>query len=444
MKSSATAFFLSFIVILLGFQAPVFAQNLNLEKNNYAPGEVITVNFTAPNYFPDNAWVGVIPSQVPHGSESQNDKYDLAYQYLKKRSYGSLVFKAPAQPGSYDIRMHDTDSNGKEVASVSFTVGAAAGSSGGQSPLRLEKTAFAPGETITVHFTAPGYFPDNAWIGIIPSQVPHGNESQNDKYDLAYQYLKKRTSGSMVFKAPSQPGSYDIRMHDTDNNGKEVASVSFNVGPEAGGPAAQSPLRLDKVTFAPGEKITVHFTTPAVFPPDAWIGLIPSQAPHGSESENDKYDLAYQYMEGKSAGSLVFPAPAKPGSYDFRMHDTDNNGREVASVTFTVGGVAAAAQSQGPLRLDKASFKPGEQIVVHFTAPGGFANNAWIGIIPSNVPHGSESENDKYDLSYQYLKGRTMGSLAFRAPSQPGSYDFRMHNTDKNGKETASVTFSVQ
>jgi hypothetical protein len=274
--------------------------------------------------------------------------------------------------------------------------------------------------------------------------VPHGSESQNDKYDLAYQYLKKRTSGTMVFKAPPQPGRYDIRMHDTDNNGKEVASLSFNVGPETGPAADQSPLRLDKTSFAPGDQITVHFTTPAVFPPDAWIGIIPSQAPHGSESENDKYDLTYQYMGGQSAGTLVFPAPVQPGSYDFRMHDTDNNGREVASITFTVGGAVAAPQSQSPLRLDKTSFAPGEQIVVHFTTPGNFADNAWIGIIPSNVPHGNESENDRYDLSYQYLKGRNSGSLAFRAPAQAGSYDFRMHDTDNNGKETASITFNVQ
>jgi hypothetical protein len=257
----------------------------------------------------------------------------------------------------------------------------------------------------------------------------------------------------MVFKAPTQQGSYDVRMHDTDNNGKEIASISFNVGPEAGAQVTQSPLRLEKGAFAPGEKITVHFTTPAVFPPDAWIGLIPSQAPHGSESENDKYDLAYQYMGGKATGTIIFTAPAQPGSYDIRMHDTDNNGREVASITFTVGAAAAPApaptpapapQSQGPLRLDKTSFSPGEQIVVHFTAPGDFDKNAWIGIIPSNVSHGSESENDKHDLAYQYLKGRTMGSLAFRAPSKPGSYDFRMHNTDNNGKEIASITFSVQ
>ncbi len=96
--------------------------------------------------------------------------------------------------------------------------------------LRLARDRYAPGDAIVVDFTAPGSYASNAWIGIIPSQVPHGSEAENDRHDLTYQYLQKRTSGSMTFTAPTAPGNYDLRLHDTDNNGKEVASVSFQVG----------------------------------------------------------------------------------------------------------------------------------------------------------------------------------------------------------------------
>ena len=95
--------------------------------------------------------------------------------------------------------------------------------------LTIDKYSYSPKETITVTFTAPTGYQDNAWIGIIPSHVPHGDEATNDQYDLTYQYLKGMTSGTMVFAAPDIPGSYDVRMHDTDDNGKEVASVSFVV-----------------------------------------------------------------------------------------------------------------------------------------------------------------------------------------------------------------------
>jgi hypothetical protein len=53
--------------------------------------------------------------------------------------------------------------------------------------------------------------PTNAWVGIIPSHVRHGGEAENDKYDLTYQYLKKRTSGILIFKAPARAGSDENR-----------------------------------------------------------------------------------------------------------------------------------------------------------------------------------------------------------------------------------------
>jgi len=93
--------------------------------------------------------------------------------------------------------------------------------------LNLDKASFAPGEQINLHFTVSGYFEENAWVGIIPSKVPHGSEAENDRHDLTYQYLKNKTSGTLIFKAPTQKGSYDFRMNDTDNNGREVGSVSF-------------------------------------------------------------------------------------------------------------------------------------------------------------------------------------------------------------------------
>ncbi len=204
------------------------AQNvsLTLEKSVYAPGESISVTFTAPASFANNAWVGIIPSHVMHGSESENDKHDLTYQYLSQRTSGVLTFGAPSAPGNYDFRMHDTDNGGKEVTSVSFTV---QGGVSHAASLQLSKSVYAPGESISVTFTAPASFANNAWVGIIPSHVMHGSESENDKHDLTYQYLSQRTSGVLTFGAPSAPGNYDFRMHDTDNGGKEVTSVSFTV-----------------------------------------------------------------------------------------------------------------------------------------------------------------------------------------------------------------------
>ena len=99
---------------------------------------------------------------------------------------------------------------------------------------------------------------------------------------------------------------------------------------------SSSTLRLDKTIFSPGEEIAVHFSVADQVAQDAWIGIIPSSVPHGSEAENDQHDLTYQYLQGKQGGTLMFKAPAVAGDYDFRMHDTDNDGKEIASVSFQV------------------------------------------------------------------------------------------------------------
>ncbi|MGQ8335787.1 hypothetical protein ACUNWD_04495 [Sunxiuqinia sp. A32] len=111
-----------YVVLLSVVCLSLRAQTLNIPSSQFKPGEIIYVDFTAPGSYADNAWVGIIPSSVQHGSEATNDKYDLTYQYLKKRTSGRLEFKAPAKEGSFDLRMNDSDSGGKEVASVSFVV----------------------------------------------------------------------------------------------------------------------------------------------------------------------------------------------------------------------------------------------------------------------------------------------------------------------------------
>lgn len=101
---------------------------LSLDKKAYSPGELITVNFKADTSWDSNAWVGIIPSKIKHGTEYENDKYDLVYAYIGKKNEGTFTFSAPLKVGKYDVRMNDTDfgtedgSVGKEVASVTFEV----------------------------------------------------------------------------------------------------------------------------------------------------------------------------------------------------------------------------------------------------------------------------------------------------------------------------------
>jgi len=115
---------------------------------------------------------------------------------------------------------------------------------------------------------------------------------------------------------------------------------------------------------------------------------------------------------------------------------------------FNCGGSTKKSETddkgKASLSVDKKEVKPGETIVVTFEATSSdFASGAWIGIIPSEIEHGDETNNDKYDVDYQYLNDKTEGEMTFQAPMKPGKWDFRLHTTDNSGKEVASVTFTV-
>ena len=328
------------VVLSLALGAPALgaSPSIKVDKETYKAEETVTVEFSGADGYPRTAWIGVIPSSVAHGDESLNDRNDVDYRYLEARSSGTLTFKAPAKPGAWDVRLND--GQGHEVAHAAFEV---MRPDYGRAKLELSSSAFDPGAKIEVRFTAPDGLASNAWIGLLPASVPHGDEALNDRNDLAYQYFRA-SSGTLSFTAPEKGGAYDFRMHSGDP-GEEIASVAFTVkSPDLAG----ARLSVEKETFIPGETIPLTFAAPEGLSPRAWIGIVPAAIPHGSETENDKHDLAYEYLHGRRSGTLHFRAPTDAGEYTFRMHDTDQDGSEIASVAFRVTGSvdADALQTQ--------------------------------------------------------------------------------------------------
>ena len=112
----------------------------------------------------------------------------------------------------------------------------------------------------------------------------------------------------------------------------------------------------------------------------------------------------------------------------------------------TTPAPAAAPAAETMLSLDKSEYAAGESIIVAFDVvasdAASFSDTAWLGVIPSNVAHGSEAEADRHDVSYQYLNNATEGSKTFNSPG-PGSWDIRLLSSDSNGTEVASVSFTV-
>ncbi len=95
---------------------------IELDKRTYGAGEEITVHFKAPIKIAYTAWVGIVPADTPHHDEMINDKSLSFFEYLDGRTKGPIYLQAPNTSGKYDVRLYSSDTGGKELGSLTFTV----------------------------------------------------------------------------------------------------------------------------------------------------------------------------------------------------------------------------------------------------------------------------------------------------------------------------------
>lgn len=210
----------------------------------------------------------------------------------------------------------------------------------------------------------------------------------------------------------------------------------------ADAPEAGVRVTLSHATATPGERVTASFAGLSGPSQTDWISLFRISDPNTSYGE-------WFYLRGVEQGTVTFTAPGAPGDYEARLFRDWPGGQYVSVAKSGPLQVGAAPRASAPasaaeppsLALDRLTFAPGELVRVRFRTPR-YADDAWIGVIPSDVQHGSEPVNDQHDVSYQYLRGRTEGELVFTAPAA-GRWDLRLNTTDSNGIETASVSFVV-
>jgi hypothetical protein len=95
--------------------------------------------------------------------------------------------------------------------------------------VKMDKTEYKPGEEITVTFSNEDwYVGSDAWVGIIPSEIEHGDETLADEYDIEYYYLESLENGKAVFYT-LDAGKYDIRVFTSDDEGEEILYIPFTI-----------------------------------------------------------------------------------------------------------------------------------------------------------------------------------------------------------------------
>jgi outer membrane protein OmpA-like peptidoglycan-associated protein len=209
---------------------------------------------------------------------------------------------------------------------------------------------------------------------------------------------------------------------------KEIVSMLvlaiFSLSASAAGIALDS----QAIEYEPGDGIKLNYFKTGGLASGAWVGVFKS----GFKSNEEH--LTYQYIEG-DAGSLLFSAPTEHGDYLFVLYGSGYEGDEHQRVKFSI---AAKNSDSVALILDQNVYKPASSIKVDLKIKNRSSGKAWIGAFPQNAPHGVA---DGY-LTYQYVEDDKRQSYIFRAPEQPGDYDFRFFDDDY-GKEMTSVSFKV-
>ncbi len=259
----------------------LMGSELKIDHRTYLPGSDVDVMYLAPKNF--SGGVGVTRADLPSGYVDQ--KKSLSYQSIAGTS-GLLNLKAPADNGSYNLRMYNA--SGEELTSLDFHVNVPT--------ITATPASVNACEMVTVKYSwAPEY--ENDWVAMYKSGSPDGSY-------VTRQYIDGNENGTVTLEAPD-PGSYNFRLFENDSFTKLATSNNIEAKAMAGNKVIATPSHV-----GPGGTATVTYWGA---PPEGTgvIGMYGVNRP-------DKFYLDMRSIGSKSCGSITWQPPG-PGQYDFRM-----------------------------------------------------------------------------------------------------------------------------
>lgn len=327
--------------------ALALAADVHTDAEAYWAGEAVTITWASDPGWPGQAWVGIVPAHVPHGSSAENDRNDVAYAFIPEgEATGIATLPAPSLPGEWTVRLHD--GRGAEVAHAAFTVRTPDYSS---STLAVDPPRAHPLDTLTVTWSVPQGLPPRAWVGLLPAGAPHANAAEADAYDVAYRFLSGKTSGTWQLPAPEQADTWHLTLFsDEGPSGQLVTDTRFSVVTVD---ASSARLWLDGPSrVLPGEYVRAAFEVPEGMSPKAWLALVPADVPHGDGDVVDQHDMAWMYLDRHTSDVGLLQAPTTGGAWTVRLVDAEVHGREVATVDVEVADTVLASDMEQRLNTD--------------------------------------------------------------------------------------------
>jgi len=115
-------------------------------------------------------------------------------------------------------------------------------------------------------------------------------------------------------------------------------------------------------------------------------------------------------------------------------------------IIFWVDPTFSLAESSDRLSLviSVNQARPGQEVIVSYTASPDWGSDAWIGLIPSDIPLGDQKIADENDIDYQYLNNSVVGEKNFMMPAIPGVYEFRLYPSDDDSYPEVAVSQSIR
>ena len=303
-------------IIMVKISKSKAAARESIEIIESKPGQPVRFRINDPPKGRD-AWVGIYPAST--GDSDHGDRWS----WLRDIDVNNATL--PGQPaGNWSIRVfkdggyklqHRVDFEISTSHQQTATPTSSKGIVGGNATITTAKSTYTIDEGIDFSFTAPK-LPNDAWIGIVPVAIPHGDEAVNDSHDISYAHLGGSTKGEITLPNPGL-GTWTLRLHDTDNNGRELTHVVFEVVSSLG-----RSERLHKGRACEIKIIEAKTGKPIRFNVnnrpsgnDAWFGLYPEQATdqeHGEQHQN------WMYFRDVGQNELSLPAKSA-GRWSIRV-----------------------------------------------------------------------------------------------------------------------------
>ena len=291
------------ILMLLTISGVASAQTVSVTPSSIVVTEPITLSFTAPSGSSASDWIGLYTVGDP------NTSYQAVF-FTNGATSGSWDIYGPSSPGNYEFRYLVNNSFTSVATSNTLTVAPAVGFS-----VSITPSSAAPGNTITVTWTAPAGRPTTDWIGIYAAGEP-----DNHNYDPArWVYTGGATSGTFITTMPSYGpivARYLLRNKYTHVAESGVVALNYSVS-------------ASQTTAAQGAPVTASWTAPVGTSTIDWVGLFKV-----GDSVGQWVD--YVYTGGTPTGSAVFTMPNAPGQYEFRYYFNGGSVLKATSQVITV------------------------------------------------------------------------------------------------------------